>query len=112
VDRANSLLDEAGFTREGDGIRQGPDGPLSIGILFQAEASSLIDLLVPALADVGVELVPESTEGPGGLFPRKFMGAYGTILLFYPGPVDRSQGRCRLPAADLCRRPDADVLHP
>jgi len=68
-------------------MRQGPDGPLSIGILFQAEASSLIDLLVPALADVGVELVPESTEGPGGLFPRKFMGAYDTILLFYPGPV-------------------------
>ncbi len=39
------------------------------------------------LADVGVALVPESTEGPGGPFPRKFMGDYDPILLFYPGPV-------------------------
>ncbi len=90
--RANQLLDDAGFARDDDGTRVGPDGPLEFGLLFQAEASALVDLLVPALAEVGVTLVPESTEGPSGLFERKFGRAYDIVLLFFPGPVGPGPG--------------------
>jgi len=87
VEKANQLLDDAGFTRDSGGTRVGPDGPLQLGLLFQAEAAALVDLLVPALAEVGVELRPESTDGPSGLFERKFGRAYDMVLLFFPGPV-------------------------
>ncbi|MGI9155251.1 MAG: ABC transporter substrate-binding protein [Marmoricola sp.] len=92
VDVANQLLDVAGFAREGEATRVGPDGPVKLGLLFQAEASALIDLLVPALADIGVELVSESTDGPGGLFPRKLSKDYDLVLLFFPGPVGPGPG--------------------
>ena len=92
IDEANRLLDDAGFTRDDGGTRIGPDGPLQFGLLFQAEASALVDLLVPALAEVGVELRPEATDGPAGLFSRKFSRQYDIVLLFFPGPVGPGPG--------------------
>ncbi len=93
VDEANRLLDEAGYTRDGDGTRAGPDGaPLRFSFLYQATASTLADLMVPALRDVGVELVPESVDSPPGLFQRKIPGEFDIALLFYPGPVGPGPG--------------------
>ncbi len=92
AEEANRLLDDAGYTREGDGVRQGPDGaPLRFSIVFEAPGGSLIDLITPALRDVGIELSPESVDSPPGLFQRK-LGDYDLVLLFYPGPVGPGPG--------------------
>ncbi|CAN5499018.1 ABC transporter substrate-binding protein [soil metagenome] len=65
LDDANRLLDEAGFTRDGDGPRQGPDGqPLSFELLVSSPPSPAIDLVVAALAAVGVDVTPAALDTP------------------------------------------------
>ncbi len=65
LDAANRLLDEAGYTRQGDGVRQGPDGrPLRFTLLVTSPVSPVTDLVVGALREVGVELTPEALDTP------------------------------------------------
>ena len=64
VDAANSMLDDAGYTRTGDEVRQGPDGPLRFTLLATSPPTPAIDLVVGALSAIGVELVPETLDTP------------------------------------------------
>jgi peptide/nickel transport system substrate-binding protein len=62
LDAANRMLDQAGYTRGPDGIRQAPDGtPLRFSLLV-SEQSQLIDLVVAALRPIGVELTPQAVD--------------------------------------------------
>ncbi len=62
LDAANRMLDQAGYSRGPDGIRQAPDGtPLRFSLLV-SEQSQLIDLVVAALAPIGVELTPQALD--------------------------------------------------
>jgi peptide/nickel transport system substrate-binding protein len=63
-DIAGQILDDAGYTRAGDAVRQGPDGPLRFGLLVTSPPAPATDLIVNALAQVGVELVPEALDTP------------------------------------------------
>lgn len=66
VEAANQMLDDAGYTRDGeDGTRQDPDGnPLQFTLLSEAPAPGFVDLIVNSLAEIGVELQPEALDTP------------------------------------------------
>ena len=64
VGTANSMLDDAGYTRTGDDVRQGPDGPLRFTLLATGPPTPAIELVVGALGAIGVELVPETLDTP------------------------------------------------
>ncbi|CAN5288555.1 ABC transporter substrate-binding protein [soil metagenome] len=61
---ANALLDDAGYTRSGDGVREGPDGPLRFELLVFNPVTPAVDLLVGALGAVGIELVAAAVDTP------------------------------------------------
>ncbi|MGD2071282.1 MAG: ABC transporter substrate-binding protein [Gemmatimonadota bacterium] len=66
-DRARALLAEAGWRdRDGDGVRENPDGlPLSLEVKFNAGSSQrrrVAELLQAQLARVGVEVEPRPME--------------------------------------------------
>lgn len=65
-DRANRLLDDAGYSRPGpDAVRQGADGrPLRISLLVTSPPPPITQLVVNALREVGVELTPEALDTP------------------------------------------------
>jgi peptide/nickel transport system substrate-binding protein len=59
---ANRMLDQAGYRRGPDGIRQAPDGtPLRFSLLV-TEQSQLVDLVVASLRTIGVELTPQAVD--------------------------------------------------
>jgi peptide/nickel transport system substrate-binding protein len=65
LDAANSLLDQAGYTRQGDGVRRSPTGQaLRFTLLVTSPVSPVTDLVVGALRVVGVELTPEAIDTP------------------------------------------------
>ncbi len=65
VDAANSMLDDAGYTRTGEELRQGPDGqPLRFTLLATSPPTPANDLVVGALGAIGVELVAETLDTP------------------------------------------------
>lgn len=60
--RAGSMLDEAGYTTTGSGVRQGPDGaPLQLQLLAPAGAPQT-ELIVQYLRAVGIGLDVESAD--------------------------------------------------
>lgn len=67
-DAANRQLDQAGYGRGPDGVRQAPDGtPLRYSLLLtsgDSQDSQLADLLVGALQPLGVELTPQALDTP------------------------------------------------
>ncbi len=79
-DRARQILDEAGYIdRDGDGIREAPDGQK---LSFQLFASSVIDrlpryaeLIKPMLEDVGMEIQGVFAEDDPTLIQRVFVDA-------------------------------------
>jgi len=87
---ANALLDGAGYgSRNGSGIRQGPDGkPLSFELRYDnVEGVPLSEILIPAIKRIGVELrAKPATLGPE-LFGPKLFGGYEMVVLPYPGPA-------------------------
>ncbi len=88
LDGANTLLDDAGYLREGEAVRTGPDGaPLSFGLLIANTEEALAELLTTALAEIGVELVPNFVEVGPALFGGKLSGGYDMAVLGYPGPT-------------------------
>ncbi len=65
VEAAEAMLDGAGYTREGDGVRQGPDGePLAFTLSVTNQAGPIVELVVGALGAIGVELTPEALDTP------------------------------------------------
>ncbi|MBA2497019.1 MAG: hypothetical protein H0V33_08000 [Acidimicrobiia bacterium] len=65
VEAAEAMLDDAGYTREGDGVRQGPDGqPLAFTLSVTNPVTPLVELVVGALGAIGVELTPEALDTP------------------------------------------------
>ncbi len=85
---AERLLDEAGYRRDGGGgMRSGPGGePLRLALLTgNAPVAPVLDLLVAALKDVGVQLRPQAVDLPT-LFGRTQRGVDDSALTLYPGP--------------------------
>ncbi|MDQ6605277.1 MAG: ABC transporter substrate-binding protein [Actinomycetota bacterium] len=89
---ANRLLDSAGYRRPGPGAtRQAPNGrALSFRILAgNAPVPPVIDLLIPALRNVGVEMSTRAVDLPT-LFSLAQQGADDLALTLYPGPQGAS----------------------
>lgn len=87
---AQRLLDEAGYRRAGgagDAPRRDAAGkPLRLQVLAgNAPVPPVLDLLVAALKDVGVQLRPQTVDLPT-LFTRTQSGADDSALTLYPGP--------------------------
>ncbi len=61
---ANRLLDDAGYARDGDGPRQGPDGPLSFELLVANPVTPAVDLVVGSLGAIGVGLSVTALDTP------------------------------------------------
>lgn len=87
VEGANALLDDAGYSRTGDGVRTDADGaPLSFGLLIANTEEALAELLKAALAEIGVEVEPNLVEVGPALYGGKLSGGYEMAVLGYPGP--------------------------
>jgi len=57
---ANRLLDEAGYTRSGGGVRQGPDGkPLRYTLTVVSGIPAVLELVVGSLKGIGVDVTPK-----------------------------------------------------
>lgn len=91
LDAANALLDDAGYPRRDDGIRRGPDDQeLRFELLgFGEPFPPSVELVVVALAEIGVEITPRATDG-GEFFPRMIFGDYDMALSLFPGPAGGS----------------------
>ena len=66
LDAANTMLDDAGYTRNGAEVREGPDGPLRFS-LRRSPTPSLrrpAELVVASLASLGVEAAVEALDAP------------------------------------------------
>lgn len=64
-DAANDLLDEAGYERSDDGVRTNPDGePLRFELLTESPPDDVVDLVVSALEEIGVELEVQALDTP------------------------------------------------
>ncbi len=85
---ANRLLDSAGYRRTRPGAtRQAPNGrPLSFQILTgNAPVPPVIDLIIPALRNVGVEMGTKAVDLPT-LFSLAQQDSDELALTLYPGP--------------------------
>ncbi|MHB8656485.1 MAG: ABC transporter substrate-binding protein [Solirubrobacteraceae bacterium] len=85
---ANRLLDGAGYLRPAAGAtRRAPGGrPLSFTILTgNSPTPTVLDLLIPAWKQIGVELAAQSVDLPT-LFGRTRQSADAIALTLYPGP--------------------------
>ncbi len=89
---ANRLLDSAGYRRTSPGApRQAPNGrPLSFQILAgNAPVPPVIDLIIPALRNVGVEMSTKAVDLPT-LFSLAQQDSDELALTLYPGPQGAS----------------------
>ncbi|MCA1570395.1 MAG: ABC transporter substrate-binding protein [Chloroflexi bacterium] len=86
VEAANALLDDAGYARDGTGIRQGTDRrPLRFSLLVGNQAPSPVaELLVGVFGVIGVELNPEGADPPTR-DARTAAGDYDIALIGYGG---------------------------
>ena len=84
---ANRLLDRAGYERGSGGVRRGHDGePLRYTLLTgNSPVPPMLDLIVAALKDVGIELKPQALDLPT-LFSRLEDGDNDVAVSLYPGP--------------------------
>lgn len=81
-DRAEQLLEEAGY-RRANGARRGPDGePLRVSLTVSTMLASAAELVVAGLEAVGVEVAIDPTD--------QFMvgGDYQMAMMFYGGVQD------------------------
>jgi len=62
---ANQQLDSAGYARGADGVRVGKDGsPLRFSLLVTRPVTPVVDLVVRALAAIGITLTPQAVDTP------------------------------------------------
>ena len=66
LEAANRMLDEAGYERGPEGLRNDPDGePLSFTLLINnARPMPAVELIVADLRELGVEVTPEAVDPP------------------------------------------------
>lgn len=83
---AGQVLDAAGYSVGGNGIRRGPSGPLSFELLVSNDDVPLGEILIAALRRIGVELRLKAVEIGPLLFGAKLFGSYEMAVLIYPGP--------------------------
>lgn len=84
---ANRLLDDAGYTRRGEGIRRDNKGKaLSFELVFPNILTPLAQVLVEAVKAVGIELRPRGVELGPALYGKKLRGDYDMAIALYPGP--------------------------
>lgn len=84
-DEAERLLDEAGYTRNGDGVRETPDGePLRLTLLTQPDVAPAAELVRDALSQVGIELEFEPTDFMTAVMTGA-LDNYEMALLFFGG---------------------------
>jgi peptide/nickel transport system substrate-binding protein len=103
LDMANSLLDEAGWIREGDGVRtaQGVEGvedgtPLSLNFVAFPTFAAYGEVMREQLAAVGIELVLEPTEQTA--FPERVFTDrdFDTNIISYCNGTDPEIGVRRM----------------
>ncbi|MFP5375370.1 MAG: ABC transporter substrate-binding protein [Acidimicrobiia bacterium] len=88
VARANALLDGAGYRLGPDGVRRHPDGsPLRFELRFDGAQVALSEVIVAALAAIGVQLDPKPVQIGPELFGNKLFGGYDLVVLPFPGPA-------------------------
>jgi peptide/nickel transport system substrate-binding protein len=79
---ANRLLDDAGYPRGAGGLRTSPDGrPLRFGVLVLNTVPAVVELVVSALKNVGVELLPRLAD-LGTLFGSQARGDFDMAISF------------------------------
>ncbi len=85
LEGANRLLDQAGYARDGDELRTGPDGePLRFSLLVTSPVPPVVDLVVGALRAVGIEAAPEAVDRPTS-DARTAGGDYEMAIITYGG---------------------------
>lgn len=84
---ASALLDSADYRMGPGGIRRTPDGkPLSFELVINNEEAPLLEILVAALKQIGIEIRPKPVQIGPLLFGNKLIGAYDMAVLPFPGP--------------------------
>ena len=87
VAAANRTLDDAGYSRPGDGVRRGADGrELRFELLFPTPSVPLAEVVRANLREIGVELSLRGAEIGPALYGTKLAGDYEMFLGLYPGP--------------------------
>jgi peptide/nickel transport system substrate-binding protein len=91
IEAANGLLDDAGYTRTGDGPRQSPDGtPLRFELLVFSPVTPVVDLVVGALGAVGIELVATAVDVP--TFNQRVLAGESELSLIGSGGMNSDLG--------------------
>ncbi|HEV2810084.1 MAG TPA: ABC transporter substrate-binding protein [Acidimicrobiales bacterium] len=86
-DAANQMLDDAGYTRDGDVTRVHPDGrPLQFVLLTTSPPSPVTELIVSSLAEIGVELTAEALDTP--TFNQRVLGGDVEMSLIASGGMN------------------------
>lgn len=62
IDKANALLDEAGFPRGPDGTRIANGHPMAYEVLFQPDAQRTFEVIQSGFQEVGVNLTPRTLD--------------------------------------------------
>lgn len=103
VERARQMLDQAGFRRRGEGVRESADGePLEFSVLvssLDAEALRALQLVERQLREIGVDMNTESLD-PAALRQRTT-----------PGPQGPPQHDAYLGTFDWHAHTDPDTLY-
>ncbi|MBA3605919.1 MAG: hypothetical protein H0W46_08110 [Acidimicrobiia bacterium] len=87
VTAANELLSKSGYAMGEGGTRIAPDGaPLRYELLVSNLDLPLAELIVVALAQIGVAITIKAVEVGPALFGTKLSGGYDMAILIYPGP--------------------------
>lgn len=84
---ANTLLDQAGYTKGSDGVRRAHDGsPLAFKLYTEnSPVPPSVDLIVADLKAVGVTITVQSVDLPS-LFGVTMSGKFDMALTLFPGP--------------------------
>lgn len=102
VDEANAMLDDAGYTRTGDEVREGPDGPLRFTLLVTNPVPQATELVVAALTGVGVEVSVEALDTP--TFNERVIAGDAELSIIGSGGVNSDPDYMREVYASTTRR--------
>lgn len=129
LDAANAMLDDAGYERNGDGVRTMPGGGDTLSFRFYHHAdnsdyATIVDFLVEWWAELGLEVTPEPIE-QGTLNDLAYLGEFDIAFSGWgvgPNPTEQlgmhtcavlptvTDGSERSSENSYCN-PDFDALH-
>lgn len=88
---AASLLDGASYVRNGQDVRQGPDGqPLRFSLLVTSPVSPVVDLVVSSLKALGVEVAPQALDAAA--FNQRVIAGGSEISIISFGGMNTDHG--------------------